>query len=42
MALEEAVRFACACGAYAVQRLGTVPSYATRPQLDAFVTGHMP
>jgi ribokinase len=42
MALEEAVRFACAGGAYAVQSLGTVPSYATRPQLDAFVTGHMP
>jgi ribokinase len=38
-ALGEAVRFACAAGAYAVRTLGTVPSYATRAQLAAFLAG---
>jgi len=35
--LEDATAFACAAGAFSVQSLGTVPSYAARPQLDAFV-----
>jgi ribokinase len=35
--LAEAVRFACAAGAFSVQSLGTVPSYATRDQLAAFL-----
>lgn len=35
--LEAAVAFACAAGGYCVQSLGTVPSYATRAQLAAFV-----
>lgn len=37
-ALDRAVAFACAAGAYAVQSLGTVPSYATRAQLASFVS----
>ena len=36
--LEEAMHFSCASGAYSVQSLGTVPSYATRDQLAAFLT----
>jgi len=36
-ALDEAVRFACAAGAYSVQSPGTVPSYATRTQLAALM-----
>ena len=35
--LTEAVSFACSAGAYSVQSLGTVPSYATRSELAAFV-----
>ena len=38
-ALDSAVRFACAAGAFSVQSLGTVPSYATRSQLAAFIDG---
>lgn len=36
--LDAAAAFACAAGAYAVQSLGTVPSYATRSQLASFVS----
>ncbi len=35
--LDDAVRFACAAGAFSVRSLGTVPSYATRSQLTEFV-----
>ena len=35
--LNDAVRFACAAGAYSVQSLGTVPSYPTRAQLTSFL-----
>ena len=35
--LPRAVRLACAAGAYAIRSLGTVPSYATRARLDAFI-----
>lgn len=36
-ALDDAVAFACAAGAYAVTSLGTVPSYPTRSQLAEFI-----
>jgi ribokinase len=36
--IQSAVVYACAAGAYCVQSLGTVPSYADRAQLDAFLT----
>jgi ribokinase len=36
-ALDEAAAFACAAGAFSVQSLGTVPSYATRSQLEKFM-----
>lgn len=39
--LDQAVAFACAAGAYAVQSLGTVPSYATRTELASFIS-HQP
>lgn len=35
--LDAAVAFACSAGAYSVQSMGTVPSYATRSQLRAFM-----
>jgi ribokinase len=35
--IHSAVVYACAAGAYCVQSLGTVPSYADRAQLDAFL-----
>jgi ribokinase len=35
--LERAVAFACAAGAYSARSLGTVPSYATRSQLESFI-----
>jgi ribokinase len=35
--IQQAVVYACAAGAYCVQSLGTVPSYADRAQLDAFL-----
>jgi ribokinase len=35
--LERAVHFACAAGGFSVQTPGTVPSYATRAQLVAFM-----
>ncbi len=35
--IQSAVVYACAAGAYCVQSLGTVPSYADRAQLDAFL-----
>lgn len=38
-AMEAAIRYACAAGAYAVQRPGTVPSYATRAELEVFLAG---
>ncbi|GAC1430779.1 MAG: ribokinase [Chloroflexota bacterium] len=34
---DDAVRFACAAGAFSVRSPGTVPSYATRAQLTAFL-----
>ncbi len=37
--LDAAVRFACAAGAYCVRSLGTVPSYATRQELERFIEG---
>lgn len=37
MMVKDAVPFACAAGAFAAQSLGTVPSYATRAQLAAFI-----
>ncbi len=40
-ALESAVRFACAAGAFSVQSLGTIPSYATRSELTAFVSSQL-
>ncbi len=36
-ALEDAVGFACAAGAYSTTALGTIPSYPTRSQLAAFI-----
>jgi ribokinase len=38
--LVDAVSFACAAGGFCVQSLGTVPSYATRPQLAGFIAAH--
>jgi ribokinase len=35
--LDRAVAFACAAGGFCVQSLGTVPSYATRSQLEDFI-----
>jgi ribokinase len=35
--IQSAVVYACAAGAYCVQSLGTVPSYADRAQLDTFL-----
>jgi ribokinase len=37
MTLRDAVAFACASGAYSVRSLGTIPSYATRVQLELFI-----
>ena len=38
--VDGAVHFACAAGGYSVQSLGTVPSYATRPELEDFIERH--
>lgn len=35
--LDDAVRFGCAAGGFCVRSLGTVPSYATRDEIERFI-----